>query len=171
LPEPRLFPAAALARLLPAAALALLLAACSEEEPSEPAAPADPKPRPEAPALPAPEVPTTPTSTLEATGAAAVLRSYYDHIGSRRFSEAHALREPRRGDEVRAFAAHFGRFASHKATVGAPSEPVGSGEWVYVELPVQTYGTLADGTPFGSAGTITVRRAKQGGPWRIYTKG
>ena len=151
--------------------MVLLLAACSEQQPTQPAEPAQQKRRPEASAQAAPDAPVPATSAAEASGAAGVLRLYYDHIDNRRFGEAHALREPRPGDDVRAFAGHFGRFASHKATVGTPSEPVASGEWVYVELPVQTYGTLADGTPFGSAGTITVRRAKQGGPWRIYTKG
>jgi hypothetical protein len=100
-----------------------------------------------------------------------VLRLYYDHLESRRYREAHLLREPRPGDDVQAFAAHFGRFATHQATIGRPSEPVAAGNWLYVELPVHTYGTLEDGKPAGSVGTITLRRSKQGGPWRIYTKG
>ena len=160
-------------RLAPsAAALILLLAGCSEEQPSKPpeqklraAAPA-PKP---APAAPRPG--EAPKPAAGASGAAEVLRLYYDHIENRRYTDAHSLREARQGDDVQAFAAHFDRFASHKVTIGKASEPAAGGDWLYVELPVQTYGTLRDGTPFGSAGTITLRRSKQGGPWRIYTKG
>jgi hypothetical protein len=150
----------------------LLLAGCSDEPAAE--APEEesrlqvPAPR-SAPAAAEPAEPTEPAP--EATDAAEVLRLYYDHVQNRRYRQAHALREARTGDDVEAFAAHFDRFASHKATLGKPSDPVAAGEWLYVELPVQVYGTLKDGKPFGSAGTITLRRAKQGGPWRIYTKG
>jgi hypothetical protein len=69
------------------------------------------------------------------------------------------------------FAAAFERYASHRATVGAPSRPVEAGGWFYVEVPVQTYGTMRDGTPFGSAGIVTLRRRQGGGDWRIYAKG
>ena len=150
----------------------LLLAGCSEEQPAK--APeqeprlAAPQPR----AVPAPaDSAKASERAAEAGGAADVLRLYYDHIESRRYGAAHALREPRAGDDLQAFADHFERFATHKVTIGKPSQPVAAGEWLYVELPIQTYGTLRDATPFGSAGTITLRRAKQGGAWRIYTKG
>ena len=151
----------------------LLIAGCADEE--EPARAPEREQRPiaappQSPPAAASRDPPRKSAT-EADGASEVLRRYYDHIESRRYNEAFALREARSGDDFQAFAAHFARFESHQATVGKPSQPVAAGEWLYVELPVQTYGTRRDGTPFGSAGTITLRRAKQGGPWRIYTKG
>jgi hypothetical protein len=151
--------------------LALLLAACTEE-----AAPTPPERKPErqAPATPpaaaASSNPDRPRSAAETGDAADVLRRYYALIGERRYSQAHKLREPN-GADAGAFAAHFERFASHGVTVGTPSEPVEAGGWLYVEVPVHTYGTMRDGTPFGSAGTVTLRRREPGGEWRIFTKG
>ena len=151
--------------------LVLLLAACGDE-----AAPTRPEPGPEirapatAPAAAASPAPDQGTLLAEKGDAAEVLRRYYALIGERRYSEAHTLREPG-GADADAFAAHFERFASHGTTVGIPSEPVEAGGWLYVEVPVQTYGTMNDGTPFGSAGTVTLRRRERGGEWRIFTKG
>ncbi len=151
--------------------LALLLAACTEE-----AAPTPPERKPES------QAPATPRAAAASPGldqgmsaaetgdAADVLRRYYALIGERRYSQAHKLREPD-GADADAFAAHFERFASHGVTVGTPSEPAEAGGWLYVEVPVQTYGTMKDGTPFGSAGTVTLRRREPGGEWRIFTKG
>lgn len=98
-----------------------------------------------------------------------MLRLYYDLIAARRYDEAHALRSPN-GADARSFAAHFDRFASQQVTIGVPSEPVPAGEWIYVEVPVQTYGTMKNGTPLASGGTVTLRRPTSGGGWRIYTK-
>ena len=160
---------------LVAAAFSLLLAGCGEADPPPP-----PKPRSQAP--PAPDAAaSTPAAapsrapvadhqaSAAAGDAAELLRSYYRLIDERRYAEANALREPDRSDE-KAFAAHFERFASRKVTIGAASAPVDAGDWLYVEVPVQTYGVMKDGKPFGSAGTVTLRRAKSGGSWRIYTK-
>lgn len=98
-----------------------------------------------------------------------ILRRYYGLIEKRRYGEALALREA--GEtSVEAFAAHFDGFASQKVTIGVPSEPVEAGGWLYVEVPVQTYGIMKNGTPFGSAGTVTLRRRATSGEWRIYTK-
>ena len=98
-----------------------------------------------------------------------MLRRYYDLLEQRRYADAYALREESNSD-ISAFRAHFERFATQKVTVGTPSEPVAGDGWLYVEVPVQTYGTMKDGTPFGSAGTVTLRRRQSGGEWRIYTK-
>jgi hypothetical protein len=98
-----------------------------------------------------------------------VLRRYYELLDQRRYADAYALRDQDRVD-LKAFSAHFDRFASQKVTVGTPSEPVASAGWLYLEVPVQSYGTMKDGTPFGSAGTVTLRRRQAGGPWRIYAK-
>lgn len=165
--------------------LALLVGGCTDQAAPPPA---EPKPEPKserqvparasAPAAaptaaPAPDRPTAPGqpgSTAEADDAADVLRRYYTLIEERRFTEALELREPD-GLEADAFAAHFGGYASHGATVGRQTEPVEAGSWLYVEVPVQTYGTMKGGTPFGSVGTVTLRRPKSGGDWRIFTRG
>ncbi len=151
--------------------LALLLGACTEEAAPTPAGPKlerqGPATPPAAAASPAPD---QPASTAEKGEAADVLRLYYALIGERRYPQAHKLREPN-GADADAFAAHFERFASHGVTVGTPSEPVEAGGWLYVEVPVHTYGTMKDGTPFGSAGTVTLRRRARDGEWRIFTKG
>ena len=107
---------------------------------------------------------------MEAGDAAEVLRRYYASISERRYSEAHKLRETG-GADAAAFAAYFERFGSLRVTVGTPSEPVEAGGWLYVEVPVHTYGTMKDGKPLGSAGTVTLRRREPGGEWRIFTKG
>lgn len=155
--------------------LVLMVGGCTDE-----AAPPPAEPKPELkserqvparePAPAAAPAPDRPTSSAEADDAADVLRRYYTLIEERRFTQALELREPD-GLEADAFAAHFEGYASHGATVGRQTEPVEAGSWLYVEVPVQTYGTMKDGTPFGSVGTVTLRRPKAGGDWRIFTRG
>ena len=158
-----------------AAVLALSALGACGEDPAPPPKEAQPKPqpqrRPEAAAI-APEAvaaPKAPASAGAASGAATALRLYYDHIEAGRYEAAFELREPGEADAA-AFVAHFRRFASQKVSIGLPSIPVEGKGWLYVEVPVQTYGTMTDGTPFGSAGTVTLRRRASGGDWRIYTK-
>lgn len=105
----------------------------------------------------------------ESKGATEVLRRYYALIEKGRYTEAYALREAEKTN-AEAFAAHFERFETQKVTVGSSSRPVQAGDWLYVEVPVQTYGTMKDGKPFGSAGTVTLRRRTTDHSWRIYTK-
>ena len=114
-------------------------------------------------------------ASSEAQGAAAVLQSYYALIEARRYGEAWELRErgPNAPDAA-AFARNFERYREHRATVGAPSEPVAASGFLFVEVPVHTYGVMKDGRGFGSAGTVTLRRSQAGskrGQWRIYTSG
>ena len=154
-----------------AVGLASMVAACGDEAPPPPAGR---KPELQAPARP-PAAAAAPAvdqdaSAAEAGDAAEVLRRYYASISERRYSEAHKLRETG-GADAAAFAAYFERFESHQVTVGAPSEPVEAGGWLYVEVPVHSYGTMKNGKPFGSAGTVTLRRRNGGGKWRIFTKG
>ena len=150
--------------------LALLLGACTEEAaPTRPERKHAKQAAARAPAAAASPALDQRMPTADASNAADVLRKHYALIGERRYAEAHKLREPG-GADAAAFAAHFERFASHAVTVGTPSEPVEAGGWLYVEVPVHSYGTMKDGRPFGSAGTVTLRR-KPGGAWRIFTKG
>jgi hypothetical protein len=154
-----------------AVGLASLVAACGDEAPP---APADRKLERQAPATPPAAAASPPVDqaapAAEAGDAAEVLRRYYASISEGRYSEAHKLRETG-GADAAAFAAYFERFESHRVTVGTPSEPVEAGGWLYVEVPVHSYGTMEDGKPFGSAGTVTLRRRAPGGEWRIFTKG
>ena len=150
------------------AGAAFLLVGCAEE----PEPKARPEPRREAPKKVEPSLPepvAAKSPAMEGSSAAETLRRYHGLIRARRFVEAYRLREPG-GADLQAFTAHFERFRAYDVTVGTPSLPAAAGEWIYVEVPVQTYGTMADGEPFGSAGTMTLRRGKSGGEWRIYTK-
>ncbi|HEX8535290.1 MAG TPA: hypothetical protein VF662_14085 [Allosphingosinicella sp.] len=100
------------------------------------------------------------------------MQSYYALIEAGKYGDAYKLREPAPGaPSAEAFAQSFERYAEHHATVGRPSEPVQSGGWLYVEVPVQTYGRMKDGSPLASGGTVTLRRRATGGAWRIFTKG
>ena len=101
-----------------------------------------------------------------------MLQTYYALIEAGKFKEAYRLREPeKKGASEEAFAANYARYAEHHATVGAPSRVAEAGEWLYVEVPVQPYGRMKDGSPLASAGTVTLRRRASGGQWRIFTKG
>lgn len=110
-----------------------------------------------------------------AGGAATTLESYYALIEAGRYRDAWLLREtgPTAPDAT-AFARNFERYRQHNAKVGAPSEPVAAGGFLYVEVPVHTYGWMKDGRSFSSAGTVTLRRARAGSSaqqWRIHTSG
>lgn len=151
-------------------ALALLLSACAEERPAPP-----PEPELEAKAAAAPAASPAAEDRVPVQGgedAAQVIQTYYALIEARKYAEAYKLREPAPGAPgLEAFAANFDRYAEYHATIGTPSEPVESGGWLYVEVPVQPYGRMKDGSPLASAGTLTLRRRASGGGWRIFTKG
>jgi hypothetical protein len=105
-----------------------------------------------------------------------VLRRYYALIEAGKYDAAWAMRTAGRGMDAGRFAAHFKAYESYHSEVGAPSRPVQSEGWVYVEVPVMTTGRFLGGKPFGSAGSVSLRRAAPGieAPppergWRIYT--
>lgn len=152
--------------------LALLLPGCSEEPA---ASPPKPKPQLEAAArqpMAEPPILEAPLARPAGEGAAQVMQSYYALIEAGKYAEAYKLREPaRNGASAEAFASSFERYAEYHATIGRPSEPVESGGWLYVEVPVQSYGRMKDGSPLASGGTVTLRRRSAGGTWRIFTKG
>jgi hypothetical protein len=101
-----------------------------------------------------------------------VLERHYALIEARQYKAARELRESsKRAPSAEAFAANFERYAEHHATVGAPSKVAEAGEWLYVEVPVQRYGKFKNGKTFVNAGTVTLRRRKSGGEWRIFTSG
>jgi hypothetical protein len=155
--------------------LLFLAAACGEAEQAE-TKKAAPKPAPamatkEAPSPPADSKAAEPVSHAEA-GAADVLKLYYGLIAKRRYEDARRLRESSaRAPSAAQFAANFDSYAEHYATIGTPSLVAEAGEWLYVEVPVQRYGKFRDGKTFVNAGTMTLRRRKSGGEWRIFTSG
>ena len=155
--------------------LCLALASCGETESDIPptqkriavkhvSAPAQP---------PAQAVPEPAGAPLGGENAAGVVRTYYSLIEAGDYGDARRLREKPGSTDAAAFAANFERYAEHRATVGTPSETVEAGDWLYVEVPVQTYGRLKNGETFGSAGTVSLRRhrSEPNAQWRIYTSG
>jgi hypothetical protein len=94
-------------------------------------------------------------------GAASVLERYFALIEQRRYAEAWRLWS----DEGRAsgkseadFAADLGRYREYHANIGAPGDAEGAAGSLYVEVPVQVYGRLANGEAFNATGTATLRR-------------
>jgi hypothetical protein len=104
-----------------------------------------------------------------------VLRRYYGLIESGRYAEAWAMRSARRAGSAE-FARNFAGYESYRVTVGTPTEPVEAGGWAFVEVPIMITGRMRGGEPFGSAGSVSMRRAA-GAPaasarergWHIYT--
>ena len=124
---------------------------------------------------PVSEAPFTPES---AQGAADVLQTYYALIEEGDYESAWRLRAPGgNGKNFAEFAAGFDKYAEHHARIGAQSDLSGAAGSLFVEVPVQTYGKLQDGTPFSSAGTVTMRRSNdvpgataEQRRWRIHTR-
>lgn len=109
--------------------------------------------------------------------AADVVRHYYALIESGNYEKAWLLRWESKGPGRDRFVAGFGPYAEYHATVGTPTDIQGAAGSLYVDVPVQLYGRRKDGRPFGSAGTITLRRVNDvpGSTeaerrWRIYTR-
>lgn len=94
-------------------------------------------------------------------GAASVLERYFALIEQRRYADAWRLWSDQgraSGRSEAEFAADFGRYREYHANIGAPGDAEGAAGSVYVEVPVQIYGRLADGAAFNAAGTATLRR-------------
>jgi hypothetical protein len=154
--------------------LLFLTASCGEAEQAKPEQRAPQRPPPAASGeAPPPAEPKAANAVLGAeAGAADVLKLYYELIGTRRYEAAGRLREESaRPPSAAEFAANFERYAEHHATIGTPSLVAEAGEWLYVEVPVQRYGKFRSGKTFANAGTVTLRRRKSGGEWRIFTSG
>lgn len=168
----------------------LLLSACGEgsEPPQQPSPKARQAAAPQAPVTPpAPGEPgrladdgtphtEEPAEPGGAQEAATVVEAYYALIGEGKYKEAWKLRWTGREDSADAFVESFGKYASYRANVGAPSEVQGAAGSLYVEVPVQIYGRMKDGQPFSSAGSVTLRRSNNvpgSTPnerrWRIYS--
>jgi hypothetical protein len=153
--------------------LFLLLAACGREAPP----PAEEAKR-DSPPPPAAKVEPGPAAAAAEAGesedAAAVLRLYYRLIGERKYERAAGLRSRGAGDAGR-LAETFKAYRSYNVQVGTPGRPARSGDWLYVNVPVMITGSFKGGKTFGSAGSVTMRRAvpdrapaAESG-WRVYT--
>jgi hypothetical protein len=159
-------------RRLPAVSL-LLIAACHSEAPAPQAKPS----RTIAPiARTAPQSTQDRADAADASGAADVLRNYYGSIEAGDYEAAWRMRSGGPGISEDQFAAHFKAYESYHSQIGAPSGPVASQGWIWVEIPVMTTGRFLGGKPFGSAGSVTLRRPAPGTDapaaergWRIYT--
>ena len=160
--------------------LAVLLGACQAKPPepttaveTEGAAPAAPKPIPSAPAdrgtagtpggLPDDRIPLDEGSIdpKSAEGAGQVLQRYGALLEQRKFAEARAL-WGNGGDasgltEAR-FAAAYAKYAQIHAEVGKPGLTEGAAGSIYIEVPVQLYGTLTSGGTFNLVGPVTLKR-------------
>jgi hypothetical protein len=155
---------------------ALLLPAACHRQPAP--APAENQTQPQAARTEAQPAPGAQPAgeKADAKGAADVLRHYYDLIEAGRYDDAWAMRTAGRGMDAPRFAAHFRAYESYRSQIGAPSEPVAQQGWLYVEVPVMTTGRFLGGKPFGSSGSVTLRRPAPGTDapppsrgWRIYT--
>jgi hypothetical protein len=162
-------------RRLPLIALLLVIPACHQQQASPPrdarqaqgsnvAAP------PGAPGNGAQES----VATDDAADGADMLRHYYALIEAGKYGDAWKMRSGGRGIDAAQFAAHFKAYESYHSQIGPPTRPVRSQGWDYVEVPVMTTGRFLGGKPFGSAGSVTLRRPAPGTAnaergWRIYT--
>ena len=103
---------------------------------------------------------------------AAQLRRYYDLIEAGDYAAAWRMRG--RGEEgAEAFARNFAAYERYRVVLGPATRPVEANGWLYVEVPIQITGRMKGGKPFGSVGSVTMRRpgrgAAESGGWRIYT--
>jgi hypothetical protein len=145
-----------------ALAFLLLLAGCGADNEGREVAAANVQEKAAAPAAP----PSAEDVALS-VAAADSLRLYYRRIFERDWAGAFAIREPASGLTLGRFAANFERYQEYRATVGMPSLPARQDGAVWVQIPVQLYGRMSDGSPFGSAGAIVLKRAAGSEEWRI----
>ena len=141
-------------------ALVLLVAGCAEEagnnaQNSAEAPPGAASPEPSAEDL------------ALSRSAADALRLYYDHIARRDWPAAFAMRESQPGLTLERFVAGYERYRDYRATVGVPSLPARQDGVVWVDAPVQLYGRMADGSPFGSVGRVLLKRPPGSDRWTI----
>ena len=107
---------------------------------------------------PVSEAPFSPTS---AQGAANVVQTYYALLEARQYDQAYALWSDggkASGMSAADFAASFDKYKDYHANVGAPGRVEGAAGSLYVEVPVQVYGTLERGGEFNMRGPLRLRR-------------
>ena len=90
--------------------------------------------------------------------AADIVEQYGDLLEQRRFGDALRLWGDNGPDEAE-FVAGFDKYATIRASVGAPGDAEGAAGSIYVDVPLTLSGTLKSGGPFKLAGPTTLRRA------------
>jgi hypothetical protein len=164
--------------LIAASGLALLVGGCRPAPPDVAEAPggvADANTAPPADAsrpAPAPPahtagakntkaIPDTHVAPNSAQAAAQLVQSYFALIDAGRYAQARALYGgggDRSGKTAAEFAADYRRYREYHAGLGVPGPVEGAAGSLYVAVPVEVYGRLADGTPFRQKGAVNVRR-------------
>lgn len=127
---------------------------------------------------PVSEAPFSPSS---AQGAANVVQTYYALLEARQYDQAHALWSDggkASGMSAAQFAASFAKYDEYHANVGAPGQVEGAAGSLYVEVPVQVYGSLKRGGDFNLRGPLRLRRVNdvpgstaEQRRWRIFESG
>ena len=116
--------------------------------PGEPGGPADDR-------VPVSEAPFAETSDQ---GAANVVQTYYALLETDRYGEARRLRSDRAATSDADFATRFRGYREIHAQIGTPGRIEGAAGSLFVDVPVQVYGRLANGESFSRRGTVTLRR-------------
>jgi hypothetical protein len=99
--------------------------------------------------------------------AAGVLRRYYGFIAKGAWEDAAGLRaDP---GAAKRLEENFRAYSRYDVEVGTPSKPVASKGFLFVEVPVMITGEFRGGKPFGSTGSVTLRRPAENGGWRVFT--
>lgn len=96
-----------------------------------------------------------------AQGAAQVVQRYAAFMEERRFADAWGLwaeNGQASAETEEEFAAEWADYTEIHALVGAPDEPEGAAGSVYVTVPLQLYGRMADGSTYNYIGPVTLRR-------------
>ena len=138
------------------------------QAPLHPAAPGEPGGLPDDRA-PVSEGPIDPKS---GQGAGQVLQTYFALLESGKADEAGRLWSE--GETPPDFAARLDAYREAHANIGEPGDPEGAAGSIYVEVPVQLYGRLRDGSEFNARGTVLRRVNDVPGStaeqrrWRIY---
>jgi hypothetical protein len=152
----------------------LLVAACGSDPQRPPAEEAPDKRRSLPAAVQAPAPADAKEQADQSEDAATALRLYYGLIAKRKYEQAARLRSRGAGDAGR-LADTFKAYRSYHVQVGTPGRPARSGAWLFVNVPVMITGSFKGGEAFGSAGSVTMRRAvsDEAPPgergWRVYT--
>lgn len=116
-----------------------------------------------------PAAPPAPEDVALSRAAADALRLYYDRLGRREWRAAFAMRAPAPGLTFARFVANYERYRDYRATVAMPSLPGRRDGAVWVQVPVQLYGRMRDGTPFGSVGVMMLKREAGEERWKIQS--
>jgi hypothetical protein len=117
---------------------------------------------------------TSAADDSEADDAAEVLRTYYARIEAGDYEGAARLRSRGQADAER-LANNFKAYRTYHVQIGAPGRAAESKGWLFVNVPVMITGSFKGGQTFGSAGSVTLRRAARDGPtgaergWHVYT--